>query len=261
MGKMKIATFNANSIRARLDAVLLWLEEHNPDVLCIQETKARDDDFPLEAFSDAGWHVVFRGEKSYNGVAIISREEPDGVVFGFDDGESADETRLVRARFGSVHIVNTYVPQGRTIDHEQYQYKQQWLRRLLALFDRDYSPDDLLLWTGDLNVAPDDIDVYRPETKQKHVCCHATIRDVFAEVIDWGLIDVYRKFHSGTGHYSFFDYRQPSSLERNHGWRIDHLYATRPLADLAREAAIDLEPRRAERPSDHTFVWASFDVN
>jgi exodeoxyribonuclease-3 len=257
---MTIATFNANSIRSRLGTVLGWLAAHKPDVLCIQETKAQDADFPVDTIRDAGWHVVFRGEKSYNGVAIISRSPADEVVFGFDDGGPEDATRLVRARFGDVHVVNSYVPQGREIDHAMYTYKIEWLGRLRTLFDRCYSTRDKLLWTGDLNVAPFDIDVDRPETKRQHVCFHEAVRKAFADVVGWGLVDVYRQHHPEPGRYSFYDYRQPRSLERNQGWRIDHLLATPPLAAKARAAEIDLEPRRAEKPSDHTFVWASFDV-
>lgn len=257
---LTIATFNANSIRSRLDAVLAWLVLHQPDVLCVQETKAQDADFPVRAIRDAGWQVVFRGEKSYNGVAVISRLPPDEVVFGFDDGGPEDATRLVRVRFGKVHIVNTYVPQGREIDHAMYAYKIAWLGRLRALFDRHYTPRDKLLWTGDLNVAPFDIDVDKPEAKRQHVCVHEAVRKAFADVVDWGLIDVYRQYHPEPGRYSFFDYRQPRSLENNQGWRIDHLLATPPLASTARAAEIDLQPRRAEKPSDHTFVWASFEV-
>ncbi len=257
---MTIATFNANSIRSRLGVVLAWLQARRPDVLCIQETKAQDADFPAEAFREAGWHVVFCGEKSYNGVAMVSRAPLEGVRFGFDDGGPADATRLVRARCGGVDILNTYVPQGRAIDHPQYAYKLEWLGRVRALLERDYRPDGLLLWTGDLNVAPSDIDVDKPETKRLHVCCHEAVRSAFAAVAGWGLVDVYRAFHPEPGRYSFFDYRQPRSLERNQGWRIDHLLATPALAGKARAAEIDLEPRRAPKPSDHTFVWARFDV-
>lgn len=257
---MKIATFNANSIRSRLVPVLAWLEAHSPDVLCLQETKVQDAEFPEAPFREAGWHVAFRGEKAYNGVAVVSRRPPDEVVFGFDDGGPADAARLVRARFGALRLVNTYVPQGRAIDHEQYAYKLAWLRRVRSLFERAYRRDDLLLWTGDLNVAPTDLDVDRPETKRQHVCCHEAVRRAFADAVAWGLVDVYRQHHPEPGRYSFFDYRQPRSLERNQGWRIDHLLATPSLAAAARAAEIDLEPRRAEKPSDHTFVWASFDL-
>ncbi len=257
---MKIATFNANSIRSRLDAVLGWLEQHAPDVLCVQETKAQDADFPVAAFEERGWNVVFRGEKSYNGVALVSRVPLDAVRFGFDDGGPEDATRLVRARCRGVHILNSYVPQGRAIDHPQYAYKLEWFGRIRALLEREHQPTDRLLWTGDLNVAPEDIDVDRPETKRQHVCCHEAVRAAFARVLEWGLEDVYRAFHPEPGRYSFFDYRQPRSLERNQGWRIDHLLATPALAALARGAEIDLDPRRAPKPSDHTFVWATFDV-
>ena len=133
-----------------------------------------------------------------------------------------------------------------------------WLGRLRALFKHNYTLADKLLWTGDLNVAPFDIDVDRPEMKRQHVCCHEAVRSAFFEVVAWGLEDVYRKYHPEPGRYSFYDYRQPRSLEHNQGWRIDHLLATPPLAALSREAEIDLEPRRAEKPSDHTFVWTSF---
>lgn len=255
-----LATFNANSIRSRLGIVLGWLESHQPDVLCVQETKVQDAEFPAAAFVDAGWHVAYRGEKSYNGVALVSRKPADEVAFGFDDGGPEDATRLVRARFGALHVVNTYVPQGREIDHAMYAYKLAWLARLRGLFDRHYSVRDRLLWTGDLNVAPFDIDVDRPETKRQHVCCHEAVRKAFADVVDWGLVDVYRQFHPEPGRYSFFDYRQPRSLANNQGWRIDHLMATPPLAKVARAAEIDLEPRRADKPSDHTMVWASFDL-
>lgn len=255
-----LATFNANSIRSRLDAVLGWLAARQPDVLCVQETKVQDAEFPAEPFRAAGWHVVFRGEKSYNGVALVSRKPAEDVAFGFDDGGPEDATRLVRARFGKVHVVNTYVPQGREIDHAMYAYKLEWLGRLRKLFERHYAPRDKLLWTGDLNVAPFDIDVDKPETKRQHVCCHEAVRAAFADVVGWGLVDVYRKHHPEPGRYSFYDYRQPRSLERNQGWRIDHLLATPSLADRSRAAEIDLEPRRAEKPSDHTFVWAEFDV-
>ena len=150
---MNIATFNANSIRSRLAPVLSWLERHRPDVLCLQETKVQDAEFPEAPFRAAGWHVVFRGEKSYNGVAIVSRRPPDEVAFGFDDGGPADAARLVRARFGDLRIVNTYVPQGRAVDHAQYAYKLEWLGRLRALFEREYRREDRLLWTGDLHLA------------------------------------------------------------------------------------------------------------
>lgn len=256
---MKIATFNANSIRSRLEIVLRWLERHRPDALAIQETKVQDADFPVEAFRNAGWHVAFRGEKAYNGVAVVTREKPDAVAFGFEDGGPPDETRLMRIRLDSLNLVNTYVPQGRAIDHPLYAYKLEWLARLRRDFEQRFSPRDQVLWVGDLNVAPTEIDVAKPETKRQHVCFHETVRRAFADTVDWGFVDLFRRFHPEPGHYSFFDYRQPRSLARNQGWRIDHLLATPPLAETCTAAEIDLAPRRADKPSDHTFVWTAFD--
>ena len=255
---MKIATFNANSIRSRLDLVLSWLEHHQPDALAIQETKVQDADFPVEAFQSAGWQVAFRGEKAYNGVAVVSRQAPDRVTFGLDDGGPPDETRLMHVQFGPLHLVNTYVPQGRAIDHPMYAYKLEWLARLRRYFERHFTPNDHVLWVGDLNVAQTDIDVHRPETKRNHVCVHEDVRKAFADTVDWGFTDLFRHFHPEPGHYSFYDYRQPRSLERNQGWRIDLLLATPPLAETCQAAEIDLEPRRAPKPSDHTVIWATF---
>lgn len=258
---MKIATFNANSIRSRLAPVLEWARQHRPDVLCIQETKVRDADFPADAFHEAGLHVVYRGEKSYNGVAVVTRREPDDVSFGFDDEGPADPTRLAAIRLGPLHIVSTYIPQGRAIDHPMYAYKIEWLGRLRNYFESRFSPSDSVIWTGDMNVAPEPIDVARPETKKNHVCFHSEVRAAFKNVCDWGFLDIFRKFHPETVTYSFFDYRHKDALAKNRGWRVDHILATRPLADRAKRCDIDLTPRQAEKPSDHTFVWAEFDVS
>jgi exodeoxyribonuclease-3 len=255
---VRIATFNANSIRSRLDVVLAWLRAHVPDVLCLQETKAVDQDFPAPAFTQAGYQVVFRGEKSYNGVAIVSRLKPTDVAFGLDDGGPADETRLVRARVAGVHVVNTYVPQGREIDHPMYPYKIEWFRRLRAYFERHFTPRQRVLWTGDLNVAPEPADLHDPEAQSDHVCFHTDVRRAFADTVAWGFTDVYRKHHPEPGRYTFFDYRTIRAVERNMGWRVDHMLATRSLAARCADAWIDLEPRRGPRPSDHTFLAAVF---
>lgn len=255
---MKLATFNANSIRSRMPIVLGWLEQQRPDVLCIQETKVTDDLFPAEPFRAAGYHVAFRGEKSYNGVAVFSREEPTSVRFGFEDGGPADATRLVCVRVGGIDVVNTYVPQGREIDHVMYQYKREWFARLRRFFERHYRADAPVVWTGDLNVAPTPLDVHNPEEQANHVCYHADIRQAFAETVAWGFEDVFRKHHPEPGLFSFFDYRTPNAAKRKMGWRIDHILATPVLAARSTSAWIDLEPRLMEKPSDHTFVVAEF---
>ncbi len=258
---MIIATFNANSIRSRLGIVLDWLHINQPDMLCIQETKVQDADFPTTPFAEAGYQVAFCGEKSYNGVAIVSRQPPDDVHFGLDDGGPDDATRFAAARFGALQIVNTYVPQGREIDHPMYAYKLEWFRRLRKWFDRHCSPDQPLIWTGDLNVAPEKEDIHNAEVQANHVCFHIDVRQAFADTLSWGFTDVFRRHHPEPGQFTFFDYRTPNAAKRGMGWRIDHILATAPLAACCRSAAIDLEPRLEPKPSDHTFLSADFDFN
>ncbi len=255
---MKAATFNANSVRARMPILIDWIEANSPDILCIQETKAQDKDFPEAEFSGLGYYVVFRGQKSYNGVAIASKEKPQDVSFGLDDGGEPDEARLIRATVAGIPVVNTYVPQGRSLDSPFFQYKLEWFRRLRAYFDRHFSPDKPLLWTGDLNVAPEPKDVYDPQKLAGSVCFHPDEHKALEEVKEWGFVDVFRKHRPEAGLYSFWDYRMRDALGRNRGWRLDHILATRPLAEKSAGADIDIEPRRAERPSDHTFVTAEF---
>ncbi len=257
---MIITTFNANSIRSRLGIVTDWLQANQPDILCIQETKVQDADFPAQAFTEAGYHIAYCGEKSYNGVAIASRVKPDEVSFGIDDGGPADATRFAAARFGDLRIVNTYVPQGREIDHPMYAYKLEWFRRLKAWFSRHATPDDLLLWIGDLNVAPSAMDIHNADQQTNHVCYHVDVRNAFADTVSWGFTDVFRKHHPEAGQYTFFDYRTLNAVQRKMGWRIDHLLATAPLAARSVSATIDVAPRLLEKPSDHTFLSAAFDL-
>jgi len=256
---LKATTFNANSIRSRLEQVLDWLGREAPHVLCLQETKVQDEDFPAEPIRDAGYHVVFRGQKAYGGVAIISREEPREVAFGFDDGGEPDEARLIRAVIQDIPVVNTYVPQGRSADSEHFQYKLEWLARLRAFFERHYSPQEPLLWMGDFNVAPEPIDVYDPKRLKKHADFHPDARAALERVREWGFVDVFRLHHPDEPeHYTFWDYRVRGAMERGLGWRVDHVWATKPLARKSTAAWIDVEARRAERPSDHTFLVAEF---
>ena len=258
-GMLKVATYNANSIRSRLELVLGWLEKENPDILCLQETKVQDEEFPAEPIRDAGYRVVFRGQKGYAGVAIVSREEPQEVVFGFDDGGEPDEARLIRAVIGGIPVVNTYVPQGRSPDSEHFRYKLEWLARLRALFERHYSPQEPLLWMGDFNVAPEPIDVHNPKRLKNHVDFHPQARAALERVREWGFVDVFRLHHPDEpGQYTFWDYRVRGALERGLGWRVDHIWATEPLARKSTRAWIDVEARQAERPSDHTFLVAEF---
>jgi len=256
---MKVATLNANSIRSRLKLVLHWLQKEAPDILCLQETKVQDADFPKEAFLEAGYQVVFRGQKAYAGVAIVSREEPHEVAFGFDDGGEPDEARLIRAVIGGIPVVNSYVPQGRSPDSEQFQYKLEWLERLRTLFERHYSPQEPLLWMGDFNVAPEPIDVHDPKRLKNHVDFHPEARAALQRIKEWGFVDVFRLHHPDEPEqYTFWDYRVRDAVRRRLGWRVDHIWATEPLARRSTRAWIDVEARQVERPSDHTFLAAEF---
>ena len=256
---MKIATFNVNSVRTRLGLVLDWLAREAPDVLCLQETKVQDADFPAQPLREAGYHLAFRGQKAHGGVALLSRTPPAGVAFGLDDGGPPDEARLLRAEVGGISIVNTYVPQGREPDSQHFRYKLEWLARLRAFFERHYSPQQPLLWVGDFNVATEPIDVYDPVGLREHVDFHPEARAALERVRAWGFVDVFRLHHPGeAGQYSYWDYRARDPIERGVGWRVDHIWATQPLARRSVRAWIDVDARRAERPSDHTFVVAEF---
>ncbi len=259
MRNFKIATYNANSIRARLPQILEWLEREHADVLCVQETKVQDKDFPTQAIQDVGYHVIFRGQKSYAGVAIISALPPQDVRAGFDDG--SDAPRLLHAVYQDIHVVNTYVPQGRSPDSEHFQYKLAWFARLRQYFEKHFTPQQSVLWVGDFNVAVEDIDVYNPSGLRDHVDFHPDAQAALEQVRQWGFVDIFRKYHANEpGQYSYWDYRARNAIERGVGWRIDHIWATRPLAQKSACAWIDVEARRAERPSDHTLMIAEFNV-
>ena len=265
LGVMKIATWNVNSIRSRIPRIADFCRAQEPDVLCMQETKVSDDLFPVEELHALGYEVIFAGERSYNGVAIASRLPMTLLTCGFDDGGPADAARLIAVEVepapdASLPIINTYVPQGRTAQHEQFVYKLEWLARLRSFFDAHWSPRARVLWVGDINVAPEPIDVYAPERRLNDPDFHPDARAAFAETAAWGFVDCFRQHHPDEVAYSFFDYREVKSVERNHGWRVDHIMATKPLAKLCTGCWIDMAPRLAEKPSDHTPVVAEFAV-
>lgn len=254
---MRVATFNVNSLRSRLPILERWLPGSGVEVLALQETKVQDGEFPLASLEHLGYCVTFRGEKSYNGVAILSKKEPDEVIHGFTDGVlPLWDTRLMAARFDDTWILNTYVPQGKEITHPDYEAKKIFLRRTAALITAH--KDEKLLWTGDLNVAPTELDVTNPDNKKNHVCFVKELRDLFAQICAPLVIDLLRIYHPDEALYSFFDYRVKNALERNIGWRIDHMLATPVLAKQSLACWIDTEPRGWEKPSDHTPMLADF---
>ena len=253
-----VATFNVNSLRARLPLVLSWLEQNEPGVLCLQETKVRDEDFPLSDFTAAGWNVAFHGQKSYNGVAIISKLPIDEVSKGLGQAELDEQARVIRARVAGISVVNAYVPQGSSRASQKFQYKLKWLNGLQQVLDRNYEVDEPLVLCGDLNIAPSDDDVYDPHRLWGDPCFCREVQDVYHEMLDWGLVDIFRKHQKSGGHYTYFDYRLRGALANGLGWRIDHILATKCLSRRSKGILIDLELRRAERPSDHTVLLAKF---
>ncbi|MDY6933361.1 MAG: exodeoxyribonuclease III [Spirochaetota bacterium] len=255
---MKIASFNANSIRARIHVIIRWIEKERPDVLCLQETKAKDSDFPLKAIESTGYDVVYKGEKSYNGVATLSRLPFEGVSYGFDGDGNDEGTRLIVTQVKGIPVVNTYIPQGTDPSSDRFQYKLKWFDRLLQFFDKNYTKNNPLLWLGDINVAPMEIDVHDPVRLLGRVGFHPDEHRALQRVKDWGFVDVFRKHKEGAGEYTFWDYRVRDAVKRGIGWRVDHILATKPLADRSVDAWIDVEPRLWEKPSDHTFLVAEF---
>jgi len=256
--QMKVASFNVNSLRVRLPVVLRWLSEHRPDVLCVQETKVQDVDFPAEVFDQTGYKYVFKGQKSYNGVAIFSKTEMRNVKSGFAD-EPKDQPRLIKAEINGIVVVNSYVPQGYSRESEKFEYKLNWFRRLRRYFEKNFKPADPVLWVGDFNVAPDDKDVYDPQGLAGHVCFCPEVTKAMDKVMQWGFIDVFRMHCDQPGQYTFWDYRMRNSFKRNLGWRLDHIMATKPLAEKTTACYIDKSPRLADRPSDHTPIVVEFD--
>ena len=256
---MKVATYNVNSVRRRFPIVLAWLGKHKPDVLCLQETKVQDADFPVHCFADTGYHLTYRGGKAYNGVAVLSRTPPEFVASGFDDGEDGDDpTRILRVIIQGIPIINTYVPQGFSIDSPKYSYKLEWLRRLRRYFTKHLSQRKPAVWCGDMNVAPEPIDVHSPEKHLTHVCFHQDARQAYQETVSWGFVDVFRRLYPKRQQFTFWDFRRPDAVEANRGWRIDHILVTPAMAKRCRKVQVDLKPRLAEQPSDHTILWAEF---
>jgi len=257
---MKVATWNVNSIRTRLDHVTQWLQTNPVDVLCLQETKVMDDSFPVEPFEALGYIPYVSGQKSYNGVALVSREPLEEVQRGFEPvlgtgrvGELDTQKRVIAGRLGDIYIVNLYVPNGSSIGSEKYAYKLEWLSCLKEYLSKLLENYPLLNVCGDFNIALEDKDIYNPEGKEKHIMSSPEERSALKTVLSVGLADGFRKFTDEGGHFSWWDYRA-ASYRRNMGWRIDHHYLSAPLYDRATACVIDTEPRGWEKPSDHTPV-------
>lgn len=257
---MKIATWNVNSIRTRQQIVADWLQQHQVDVLCLQETKVRDPDFPRSPFADLGYNIYISGQKSYNGVAIFSLNPLTEVSYGFSavTGETTldQQKRVISGIANGVRIVNLYVPNGSAIGSDKYQYKLDWLQMLRRYLEVLQTEGEICV-CGDFNIALEDKDIYTNKARDKHIMSSPTEREALNRVLELGLQDAFRKFNSEPGHYSWWDYRS-GGFARNRGWRIDHHYLTQKLYQQAVNCWIDVEPRKLEKPSDHAPVIIEF---
>jgi exodeoxyribonuclease-3 len=256
---MKIATWNVNSLRVRLDHVREWLEAEQPDVLALQETKTRDEDFPTAAFEALGYRSAFSGQPTYNGVAMITRDDAADIVTDLD-GIDDPQRRVLGATIRGVRIFNLYVPNGQSVESDKYQYKLRWLDCLHATLARELEHHQHCVMLGDFNIAPDDRDVHDPAAWEGKVLCSVPERAALARLLDLGFTDVFRAFEQPEKSFSWWDYRA-AGFRRNHGMRIDLILATQLLGERCGECRIDVEPRRLERPSDHTPVVAEFSLD
>ena len=253
---MKIASWNVNSLKVRLPHVLAWLESSGTDILALQETKLTDENFPLAALHDAGYQVVYSGQKTYNGVAILSRTPATEVVTdppGLDDAQR----RILAATYGNLRVINLYVVNGESVGTEKFAYKLDWLSRVHAWVADEIQRHPNLVVLGDFNIAPDDRDVHDPESWHERILCSTPEREALQGLTGLGLADTFRAFEQSEDEFSWFDYRA-ASFRRNRGLRIDLLLASQPLQARLQAAGIDREPRSWERPSDHAPVWAEF---
>ncbi len=258
---MLIATWNVNSIRTRLPQVIDWINEFNPEVLCLQETKVEDSLFPLEAFESNGYQVSFSGQKSYNGVAIINKGQIKDIRIGFigelsNDKEAislSDQKRLISGLFDGVRIVNVYVPNGSNLSSEKYLYKLKWLNCLKRYLEAQASRGEPVCILGDFNIAPEDKDIHTPERLKGSLMASEKERTALKNVLGGNFEDVFRVFEQETGHWSWWDYRT-HAWERNKGWRIDQIYLSQELLINAKNCQIHKKVRGNLQPSDHAPV-------
>src|SRR5262249_43421052 len=248
---LKIATWNVNSIAARLPVLLRWLEYASPDVLCMQETKVQDDKFPVSELASLGYESESYGQAAYNGVAIVSRTNLVDVRRGLPDDEEGAQSRLIAATASGIRIVNVYVPNGQAVGTDKYEFKLGWLKRLRKFFDELYDTKEPVLMCGDFNVAPEDRDVHNADLWRGRILFSEPEKEALARVRDWGFVDAFRMHNQGDKEFSWWDYRA-GAFRRNLGLRIDHIWLTKALASRCKSVVIDREPRRWEKPSDHT---------
>jgi exodeoxyribonuclease-3 len=255
---MKIVSWNINSLRRRQERLLAWLASTEPDVVCLQETKCTDEQFPVLDLKAAGYHSAFHGQKSYNGVAILSKIEPAEVRLALGDEEEDPQARVIAATISGLRIYSIYAPNGQAVGSLAYDYKMRWYERLRNCLQRE-SPDQQLVVCGDFNVAPKDEDIYDPDLWRGAIMCSEGERKAFDELCAIGLVDTLRLHHPESGLFSWWDYRM-LSFPKNRGLRIDAVLASKSLASRCSATGIEREMRKRKEPSDHAPVWAEFSL-
>lgn len=254
---MLIATWNVNSILARMPLVLRWLDDVKPDVVCMQETKCTDDKFPTLIFQERGYRCQLFGQQSYNGVAILTRSECETGHRGYPGDDETAQSRLITSTVNDIQIVNVYIPNGQAVGSEKYEMKLGWMRRLREFFDQNYDPTRPVLLCGDFNVAPEERDVHDVRLWQGRIMFSELEKATLQHIKDWGFTDAFRLHNEEGGKFTWWDYRA-GAFRRNQGLRIDHVWITEPLVSRSVRTWIDLEPRTWEKPSDHAPMIAEF---
>lgn len=254
---MLIATWNVNSILARMPLVLRWLDDVKPDVVCMQETKCTDDKFPTLVFQERGYQCQLFGQQSYNGVAILSRCACETTHRGYPGDDETAQSRLITSTVEGIQIVNVYIPNGQAVGSEKYEMKLGWMRRLREFFDQNYDASKPVVLCGDFNVAPEERDVHDVRLWQGRIMFSEQERATLQSIKDWGFTDAFRLHTEEGGKFTWWDYRA-GMFRRNMGLRIDHVWITEPLVSRSVRTWIDMEPRTWEKPSDHAPLLAEF---
>jgi exodeoxyribonuclease-3 len=253
---VKVASWNVNSIKVRLEQALEWLDAAKPDVLGLQEIKMLTENFPVEAFSEAGYHSAVDGQKTYNGVALLSNQEPTDVLRSIPDFED-EQKRAIAGTYGDTRVINLYVPNGQTVGSEKYEYKLSWLAALATWLEAEVKQHDKVVVMGDFNIAPDNRDVHDPDEWEGKILCSDAERAALQTLLELGLTDSFRLFDQPEAAFSWWDYRA-AGFRRNRGMRIDLLLISAAVKNSITASDIDKDPRRLERPSDHAPVWIDF---
>ncbi|MBY7649433.1 MAG: exodeoxyribonuclease III [Candidatus Liberibacter europaeus] len=263
MAQVKIATWNVNSIRARINNIVTWVEENNPDIICFQETKTEDKTFPIDTIQSLGYHVEMRGQKSYNGVAIVSKYQPEEVIKNFPGDDLDNQARFIEATFAInsqiLRIANIYLPNGNPIGSPKYDYKISWIKRLLKFASQRLELEEPIILAGDYNIIPQPRDCYDSQLWQNDACFTLEVRQAFQKLQNIGFTDAIRATSDDNNIYSFWDYFS-NSWKKNKGVRIDHLMLSPEAISFFQSSWIDKKPRGCEKPSDHSPVIVSLDI-